>query len=262
LNHTAATHLTRTLAAAGRYHFTSAQAEELLGVSRKATQAALRRLKQKGELAVPFRGFHIIVTPDYAKLGSLPPNQFVPQLMDHLREPYYVGLLSAAQYHGAAHQQPQAFQVMVRKNRNEIRCGGVRVEFIARHDLEDVPTTSLNTPRGTARVATPEATAIDLVGYPRRAAGLSNVATVISELAESLKVDALVEHAKRSPIAWVQRLGFVLKQVGQQELANALQLVVAEADPAYTRLAPWLPKKGTHDTQWRLVVNDVVEPDV
>src|SRR5262249_41244755 len=151
------------------------------------------------------------------------------------------------------------FQVMVRKNRNDIRCGGVRVEFVARHDLDNVPTTSLNTPRGTVRVATPEATAIDLVGYPRHAAGLSNVATVISELAESLKADALAQHAKRSPVAWVQRLGFVLEQVGQEELATALQPVVAKADPAYTRLAPWLPKKGTHNTQWRLVVNDVVE---
>ena len=33
--------------------------------------------------------------------------------MAHLSQPYYVALLSAAAYHGAAHQKPQVFQVMV-----------------------------------------------------------------------------------------------------------------------------------------------------
>ena len=34
---------------------------------------------------------------------------------------YYSGLLSAAEYHGAAHQRPQAFQVFLAKNRRPIQ---------------------------------------------------------------------------------------------------------------------------------------------
>ena len=45
---------------------------------------------------------------------------------------YYAGLLSAAQFHGAAHQRPQEFQVFLAKNRRSIQCGTVRVAFLAR----------------------------------------------------------------------------------------------------------------------------------
>jgi hypothetical protein len=37
--------------------------------------------------------------------------------MDHLGEVYYTGLLSAAEFHGAAHHRPQLFQVVVAKAR-------------------------------------------------------------------------------------------------------------------------------------------------
>src|SRR5262245_58700523 len=105
------------LASRGRYHFTTEDARKALRVSVPAVRAALRRLKGHGELADPHRGFHVIVPPEYRRLGCLPPEQFVPQLMEHLGEPYYVALLSAAEIHGAAHHRPQCFQVMVARNR-------------------------------------------------------------------------------------------------------------------------------------------------
>lgn len=59
---------------------------------------------------MPFRGFHVIVPPEYRNLGCLPPDQFVPQLMEHLGLVYYAGLLSAARLHGAAHRAPMVFK--------------------------------------------------------------------------------------------------------------------------------------------------------
>ena len=66
---------------------------------------------------MPFRGFHLIVPPEYRALGCLPADQFVPQLMEHLGLVYYAGLLSAASLHGAAHQAPMVFQTIVADNR-------------------------------------------------------------------------------------------------------------------------------------------------
>ncbi|MDX2055824.1 MAG: nucleotidyl transferase AbiEii/AbiGii toxin family protein [Polyangiaceae bacterium] len=40
--------------------------------------------------------------PEYQALGCLPADQFVPDLVQRLAVPYYVTLLSAAAYHGAA----------------------------------------------------------------------------------------------------------------------------------------------------------------
>jgi hypothetical protein len=47
-------------------------------------------------VAMPFRGFHLVVTPENRASGCLPAEQFLPQLMEYLALPYYAGLLSAA----------------------------------------------------------------------------------------------------------------------------------------------------------------------
>ena len=117
--------------------------------------------------------------------------------MKRLGQPYYTGLLSAAQYHGAAHHRPQEFQVMVAKSRRPIACGAVRVAFVVRKDIARIPVQSFNTPRGTVLVSTPEATAVDLVGYYNHAGGLDQVATILGELAENLDPDKLA--ARRRP---------------------------------------------------------------
>src|SRR5690606_34243495 len=155
--------LVREWAATGRYLFSTDEIAQTLGVSDTAARAALRRLKAKGEIASPHRGFHLYVPAEYQSLGCLPPEQFVPQLMKRLSVPYYAGLLTAARYHGAAHQQPQQFQVVVPKNRLAIHCGRVEVEFVARHNAAAMPTGRVNTPRGFLRISVPEATAFDLV---------------------------------------------------------------------------------------------------
>ena len=149
------------LAANGRYHFTSREAKAALGVSAAAAKLALIRLTKQKLVASPARGFYVILPPEYGALGCLPADQFIPALMKRLNL-YYTGLLSAAQYHGAAHQRPQQFQVFVARNRRPIQCGAVRVAFMARKRLADVPVQPFNTPRGTLLVSTPEATAIDL----------------------------------------------------------------------------------------------------
>jgi len=154
-----------SLAATGHYHFDSVEAQSALGVSVAAATLALNRLAKQKLIASPARGFYVVVPPDYRGLGSLPADQFIPALMKRRGLPYYAGLLSAAQYHGAAHQRPQEFQVFLDRKRRPIVCGMVRVAFIVRTHLRDVPVQSSNTPRGTVLVSTPEATTPDLEAY-------------------------------------------------------------------------------------------------
>src|SRR5438045_1799631 len=95
------------LAASGRYTFTTADANAAMGQTLAAVKLALNRLRRKGDIASPMRGFWVIVPPEYRRLGCLPAEQFIPSLMAHLQLPYYAALLSAAQFHGAAHHRPQ-----------------------------------------------------------------------------------------------------------------------------------------------------------
>lgn len=259
-----ATEYIDNLTAHGRYHFTSADASQKLEGSAPAVRASLRRLREKGEIAVPYRGFHVVVPPEYRILGCLPPDQFVPQLMGHLQEDYYVGLLSAAQYHGAAHHRPQHFQVVTAVNRPELQCGRVRVVFIARNNVRDVPVVSFNTARGEIRVSSPEATALDLVGYVRHCGGLDNVATVLAELADVLDPEGLARVAARtSPIPWAQRLGYLLDLVGAGEKTGSFAKWIEESAVQVTPLSPSKSMRGSpRDPRWQVAVNVTVEPDL
>lgn len=246
----------------GRYTFTVEDAGKVLGPTLVATRAALRRLRKKGEIAMPYRGFWVVVPPEYQSIGCLPPEQFIPQLMDLLGEPYYAGLLSAAVYHGAAHHQPQVFQVIVAKNRPSIECGKVRVDFIARRNVADIPTTLFKTPRGLLNLSSPEATAFDLVGYSDRAVGLDNVATILGELAEKLDGKKLVKLADFSPLAWAQRLGYLLDRVGENDKAAELERYLALRKPVSTPLDRSKPFKGApRDSRWSVLVNTEIEAE-
>ncbi len=250
------------LASNGRYHFSSGEAFQAIGGSQAAVRAQLRRLKEQGLIAEPARSFHVIVPPEYRRLGCLPAEQFVDQLMEVREEPYYLGLLSAAERHGAAHQRPQACQVILRKNRAALSCGEVRIEFIARGDLEKMPVVTVNTPRGFLRYATKEVTALELVGYPNHAGGLSNVATVVGELAESLDAGKLLEVARLSPVSWSQRLGYFLDLAGHEDLANAIEPFVREQARSYAPLRRAAAiASAKRSAKWKLIVNAEVEPD-
>lgn len=247
----------------GVYTFTTDEAHQDLGGNAPRVRALLRRLKEKGRLASPCRGFHLIVPPEYRRLGCLPPEQFIPQLMDHLDEPYYVSLLSAAERLGAAHQRPQTFQVMLRAPRRSISCGRVQVEFIVRQEMEQTSTVEQNTPRGRLRIASPEATACEMVGYADHCGGLNNVATVLAELAETLSVRRLKKEADLTPLAWVQRLGYLLEFIGVKTKTRTLAKLVSNRSPQVTALAPELSIKGApRNSRWRLAINTEVDPDV
>jgi predicted transcriptional regulator of viral defense system len=250
------------LAARGTHNFSIQEMAKSLGVSHVAAKLALNRLTKQGLAASPARGFYVIVPPEYKQLGCLPAEQFIPALMERLKLTYYAGLLSAAQYHGAAHQRPQEFQVLVAKNRRPIHCGAVRVSFIARKRISEVPVQSFNTPRGTILVSTAEATAVDLVGYERIVGGLDQVATLLSELAEKLDPEKLAAAAHTAPISWAQRLGYLLELVGAAKQAVSLKKYVHQAAKDMTPLLPAVPHKNvSRVNDWRLFVNTQVEAE-
>ncbi|HAK94450.1 MAG TPA: hypothetical protein DCM87_05480, partial [Planctomycetes bacterium] len=99
----------------GRYTFARQEAQVKTGRGFVAAQSALRRLKRQGRIVSPKRGFYVVVPPEYRAAGSPPASWFIDDLMRHIGQPYYVGLLSAAAIHGAAHQQPMVFQVVTGK---------------------------------------------------------------------------------------------------------------------------------------------------
>ena len=252
------------LQARGHYTFDRPEALKELGVTTEALESAVRRLAAKGRLAVPRRGFYVIVPPEYRSAGAPPPDWFIAELMRFEAQPYYVGLLSAAALHGAAHQQPQEFQIVTNRPLRPARAGRARIRFVTKATVDSTPVVDVKTQTGSMRVSTPEATALDLVRYVKRSGHLGNVATVLSELAEKLDAKALVEVARKNvEIAHVQRLGWLLDAVGAVSKAKALSVWVSGQRPRRVLLRPGSRAPiREEDPRWRVGVNEQVESDL
>lgn len=256
-------HLVDSYQASGRYVLLRAQALKALGISDEALKKAAQRLVAKRRLAVPRRGFFIIVPMEYREIGAPPPAWYIDELMKFSEQPYYVGLLSAASLHGAAHHQPQEFQIVTNKQLRPAVAGRARLRFFRKRHIERAPTMTMKTETGTMRVSTPETTALDLLRYIEGAGHLGIVATVLAELAEKMDGQRLVEAAKLDgEIANIQRLGHILDQVGANELGAPLAAWIAEQRPRGVPLrSDRSTRRATKDPRWRLLVNEKVEAE-
>jgi len=251
------------LQATGTYTFSHADAQAALPTSEIAVNNALRRLKKRGRIVVPRRGFYVIVPTEYITAGSPPPSWFIDDLMGFLGQPYYVGLLSAAAIHGASHQQPMAFQVVTDRPTREGVAGRAHITFHMSGSVAETPAVEVQTETGTMRVSTPESTALDLVRFPAACGGWSNVATVLLELAERLEPEALCSVAQLRKTPEIQRLGYLLDKTGQPRLADPLLRVLGSKRYRPVALAPDTPRAGADAVSpWRVIPNLEVEIDL
>ena len=253
-----------SLAVNGKSFFTEVDALKATGLSRVALRSALRRLKNKQEIASPLRGFFIIVPPEYHSLRALPPEQFIDDLMRHLNAPYYVSLLSAAQYYGAAHQKPQAFQVITSKARRNIKVGRVKITFTTKSDAEQYATSQFNTPRGFVRVATPETVALDLITFPQKSGGIPAAFEILSDLSEHLNFENCVQaipHLKKAP--FLQRLGYFFDHLGLEKHARLCEDELKKH--AYVKKTLLDPQEGVAEAvlnaRWNLIINTELETE-
>ena len=116
-------HLVDELQRSGRYSFTADEALASWSGSESALWRACSRLEKQGRIVSPRRGFYAIVPLEYRSAGAPPPEWYIDALMRFQGGSYYVGLLTAAALHGAAHQQVQAFQVVTDRTLCDVYVG-------------------------------------------------------------------------------------------------------------------------------------------
>lgn len=252
------------LQARGKYVFEKSGALKALQCTDDAFRSSIKRLSQKQRITSLTQGLYLIIPLEYKNMSSLPPEWYIDTLMKHLSLSYYVGLLTAASYHGASHQAPQIYQVIIEKNLHPLQVGRSKIQFYKSSFLEKAKTNSLKVSTGTLRLATPEQTAFDLVRYLQASGGINHVATVLSELKESLNVNKLVEIAIQGmPLSCSQRLGYLLEFVGPKALAQPLKEWFKSKESQYILLKPSKQRLVlSKDEDWKLIINDKVEPDI
>lgn len=259
------------LLSAGRTVFTAEEAEQALGVGRGAFLDAAERLQRRKSLLNPRQGFYVVVPPQFASWGAPPPAWYIDALMCHERQAYYVGLLKAAELHGATHQAVMEFQVISAKRLPKIRAGRNLIVFYFRKDMEAVKAgiEDRKTDTGTMKISSAALTALDLLRYPRASGGIDNVATVLSDLGQKIDPEQLAAISVTVERPIVQRLGHLLDRLGHGALSGpmlkALQargsMPWAELDRQEARDVNFAAEPREHDSRWRIIVRRAPEPD-
>ena len=181
--------------------------------------------------------------------------------MQYIEAPYYVGLLTAAMYHGSAHHAPQVFQVVTTSPRRMIHCGRVRIQFFTSRKMPDknfLDQRKVQT--GYMQISKPEFTCLDLVKNARKCGGLNHVGLVVSELCELLSkkkiADLLDPHNDTSTI---QRLGFLIDAVSNGDITSLLHKKLFRTDQKRTRLDPSASWTGSYNEKWAVIENIPLE---
>jgi predicted transcriptional regulator of viral defense system len=183
-------------------------------------------------------------------------------MMRHLDVPYYVGWLTAAALHGAAHHAPQEFQVAVSRHVADRQVGRTRFRFATRENVPALPVIERTTRSGVARVSSPEVTVLDLASDLAIAGGIDNAATVILGLAEEgLDVAALAELSRIFPAAAIRRTGWILETIGEHDGLYPLADAAGARTEAASLLNPAGPRSGTTNRRWSLRVNADVDAE-
>ncbi len=264
-----------TLVSRGRYAFAKAEALTAIQASPKSLIAAAERLRKKGRLISPRRGFYLILRPEDQVIGAPSPERWIAPLMNYLGTDYRISLLRAAAFHGSSHQAVMVFQVIAPKQMKEIVVGRHRIQFIYQEPKAFERTnrpewlSQLKSDTGFAKIAGLELTLLDTARYFHKAAGINGAAQIIHDLGAKADARKLALAAKEYENSAVRRLGYLLEYFRIQRQADALLPIAKKAkstkllDPASRSLTSIAARSHpvVPDTKWKLTINQTVEID-
>ena len=235
--------------------------------SEQVIRNELFRLSSQDILYSAYKGFYVIIPPQYAAKRIVPPIYYIDQLMSYLKKPYYISLLNAAEILGAAHQRPQRFSVMTIYPKSSVSSSkNNTLIWTYRKEIPSDFLLSKNSETGVIHYSNVELTSIDIVQYEQHIGGLSRAATILEELAEKMNFrDASKNLFGHTSIATIQRLGYILEEVLEQnEVAEVLYTELL----SYARRFRYVPlstnrskKNAEKNTRWKVDINLTIETD-
>ena len=230
----------------------------------------LLRLVENGKIQSVWHGFYVVVPVEYELKGIVPPVVYIDQLMTYLQKDYYIGLLNAASFYGAAHQQPQEFTIIISgKDLRDKLKNGVKINFVSKKEIPHAFVRKNMTKTGYVSVSSPELTALDLLVYQKEIGGLSRAGTVLNELVEEMDFDKITpDFLKLFPVTAIQRFGYLLDEVLEQgDKAKILQEKVKQAGIKFrkTLLKPEIQSGELSEYEqneiWKIIINENIEID-
>lgn len=243
--------------------------EELYASSqkdKKGIKTDLAYLTKKGDIVPLRKGFYLIIPPRYSKQAKLPIQLYSEKLFKSLKRPYYIGLYSAAKFHGASHQQIQKDYIITEGPRMlSIFKGAFELRFFITAHWPDKNILIKKSDAGMFKISDPILTAVDLIHYQNKLGGLNRMLPVIEELIEEMNNSDLEElltwYSHKSTL---QRLGYLLEELqADNHLIEQLYEYLKSTKYYPILLSPKSKQKaGAVDNRWKVDVNIKLKSDI
>lgn len=252
----------------GRYTFTHDEVVRAFpDMSAGSIARALTREVSKGKVMSPLRGFYVIVPDEYMLRGAVPQPFYLDDMMRHAGRKYYVALMSAASYHGASHQVPLRFSVMIEPPSMRDKKGEKYLtHYFCKSSIPDAYVERRQTRTGYINVSCPELTAVDLITYQAKSGSITRAATVLAELAEKTDFSRLTpEFVEQVPVSSMQRLGYILDEVLDETVAAEQVMGLLKDSGVVLQYVPLKAGKEStgceRNAKWKIIVNETIEID-
>jgi predicted transcriptional regulator of viral defense system len=226
----------------------------------------LLRLSEKGEIVNLRKGFYLIITPRYSSAKKLPLQLYCEKLFNYLDRKYYVGLFSAAKFHGASHQQVQRDYLITEKPKfNNISKNTIDIRFFTTSNWSDKNIQQKKSDAGIFKISSPALTIVDLIHHQTKLGGISRILATIEELTEELTNTDLAGLLSWYPNkSTLQRFGFLLEEFDVEEGFQEMIYSELKAKNYFpVLLSPKSKEKpGAVDNRWKVDVNVKLESDL
>ncbi|MFA5649215.1 MAG: type IV toxin-antitoxin system AbiEi family antitoxin [Bacteroidales bacterium] len=188
------------------------------------------------------------------------------KLFQYLDRNYYVGLFSAAKFHGASHQQIQRDYVITEQPKfNNISKNTIDIRFFTTTNWSDKNIQQKKSDAGIFKISSPALTLVDLIHHQTKLGGINRILAIIEELTEELTESDLSELLSWYPNkSTLQRLGFLLEELGSEEEYEEMIYAELKAKNFFPiLLSPKSKEKpGAVANKWKVDVNVKLESDL
>ncbi len=223
-------------------------------------------MTKKGEIIPLRKGFYLIIPPRYSRQGKLPIELYINKLFKYLNKDYYLGLYSAAKFHGAGHQQIQRdYIVSSLPALLDIKKATTDIRFFTASNWPKKNIITKKSDAGNFKISDAALTTVDLIYHQTKLGGIHRMLAILEELMEEIKSDNLKDLLSWYPHrSALQRLGFLMEELQ----ADSLLIEVLHdhlKDMTYfpVLLSPESKEKpGAVDNFWKVDVNIKLENDL
>jgi len=252
----------RSVRANGGYSFTIEDLLREVPKSIRNIRKDLDRLRYKGLIINIRRGFYTIIPDEYKNKGAIPVEFYIDELMRYLSKNYYVGLNSAAIFHGAAHKIPQEFYIISEKPKpRNINNDHFLINYTEKMNFPLFGIEKKKTDTGYFYISSKELSFLDLIYFEQSIGGFNQIIPILKELSEGINLTRMKDVVKNEfPLSIYQRAGYIAEYVLVNiKLAAVFETKLAKITPKTIVLNSSGEKKGEKNEKWNIILNAKID---